>query len=255
MTVALPILSACGHEVCILPAAVLSTHTGGFGKPAVVSLADAMGDMVKHWNANEISFDLIYTGYLGSIGAIEIASDVINSMLAPGGIVVVDPAMADHGRLYSGLDEAYADAMKALCARAHIIIPNITEAAMMSGLPYREELDEDYVRELLKGLGGTDVVLTGVGFEPSVTGSAVYTGGEVRYNFHEKLGGSFHGTGDIFASAFCGALASGLNAAEAAAVAGNFTCSCIRNTLANPAHWYGVKFETALPELIKLLNK
>ena len=64
MTVALPILSACGQEVCILPAAVLSTHTGGFGKPAVRHLKDSMGDFRNHWHQQGITFDVILTGYL-----------------------------------------------------------------------------------------------------------------------------------------------------------------------------------------------
>ena len=103
MTVALPILSACGHETCILPAALLSTHTGGFGMPAIVNLTSNMKAVWRHWQRQGITFDAIYTGYLGSIEAIQIASEIIDSLLSPDGVVIVDPAMADHGRLYSGL--------------------------------------------------------------------------------------------------------------------------------------------------------
>ena len=255
MTVAHPILSACGHEVCMLPAAVLSTHTGGFGKPAVCKLSSVMQDMVSHWKENGITFDLIYTGYLGSVEAVSVAADVMDTMLAPGGWVVVDPAMADHGRLYSGLDDAYAGAMQELCKKADIILPNITEAAMMTGLPYRDVPDREYVSALLAGAGEKDLVLTGVGFDPGTTGAAVRSGGEIRYCLHDKLGGSFHGTGDIFASAFCGALACGNSIFEATEIAGRFTCLCIRETMDNPAHWYGVKFEPVLGELITMVHK
>lgn len=254
MTVALPILSACGHEVCILPTAVLSTHTGGFGKPAVQSLDEVGSHMVAHWKANGITFDLIYTGYLGSIKAIRMAEEIIQTMLAPEGITVVDPAMADHGKLYSGFDEDYARAMADLCGKADVMIPNITEAAMMTGIPYREQISEEYVRTLLDHLGGKTVVLTGIEMEEGMTGAAVRDGENVHFCMHDKIGKNYHGTGDIYASAFCGALASGRQPDEAAKIAGAYTYRCIRNTFENPAHWYGVKFETALAELIEMIN-
>ena len=253
MTVALPIMSACGHEVCILPAAVLSTHTGGFGKPAVVKLGDFMEATVSHWKENGITFDLVYVGYLGSLEAVGIAQQVMDTMVAPGGITVVDPALADHGKLYSGLSEEYAQAMFRLCQRADVMIPNVTEAAMMAGIPYRDELDEDYVHALLKQLPGKQVLLTGVGFVPEETGFGLRTGEKVLYHTHPKLSKNYSGTGDIFASAFCGALASGKVLAEAGRIAAEFTLRCIEHTAAGPAHWYGVKFETALPELIGML--
>jgi len=164
VTVALPIMSACGHEVCILPAAVLSTHTGGFGKPAVVKLGGFMESAVSHWKENGITFDLVYVGYLGSLEAVEIAQQVMDTMVAPGGITVVDPALADHGKRYSGLSEEYAQAMFRLCRKADVVVPNVTEASMMAEIPYREQLDEEDVRNLLERIPGKNVLLTGVGF-------------------------------------------------------------------------------------------
>ena len=175
MTVAMPILSACGHETCILPTAVLSTHTGGFGKPVVQHLE--VDGMWKHWKEQGITFDAVLVGYLGSISAIEMVSEILDEMLAPGGISIVDPAMADHGKLYSGFDSDYAAAMQKLCEKADIMIPNITEAAMMAGMGYRADFDETYIDELLERLPGKDVVLTGVGFSPDRTGCAVRRGG------------------------------------------------------------------------------
>ena len=254
MTVALPILSACGHETCILPAAVLSTHTGGFGKPMVTNLTQSMDAIWRHWQREGITFDAIYTGYLGSIEAINTASRIFDALLAPDGKIIVDPAMADHGKLYSGFDDAYAEAMTALCLRADIILPNITEAAMMTGMPYCEALDEGYIRTLLDKLGGKDVVLTGACFEAGKTGAAIRCGGEVSYYFHDRIGRNYHGTGDIFASAFTGAYMQDKTLQEAVRIAADYTFKCIQATFENPAHWYGVKFETALPALIEMLQ-
>lgn len=253
MTVALPILSACGHETVILPTAVLSTHTGGFGKPQVQHLSDMISGVQRHWQENHIDFDAIYVGYLGSVAAVEAVSRIADTMLAPGGRLIVDPAMADHGKLYSGFDESYAKAMQVLCEKADVMIPNITEAAMMTGLPYREDFDEGYISELLSVLQGREVVLTGVSCEPGRTGIAIRSDGKVSCYQHARIGKNYHGTGDIFASAFTGALMQEKSMEEAVQIAADFTLQCIQNTFENPAHWYGVKFETALPGLITKL--
>ncbi len=255
MTVALPILSACGMETCVLPTALLSTHTGGFGKPAVVHFDDSLDAIRKHWKENNITFDAILTGYLGSASAVRAAEAIVSEMLAPGGIAIVDPAMADHGRMYSGLSGEYADAIARLCRKADILLPNITEAAMLSGLPYRENLDAVYVEDLLKSMGHPCVIMTGVGFTPEKTGAAIWAGERCEYILHERIGGNCHGTGDIFAATFTGALMRGKDLRQAAGVAAKFTCRCIENTQENPAHWYGVKFEPVLPELMNMLKE
>lgn len=253
MTVAMPILSACGHETCILPTALLSTHTGGFGRPAVVHFEDVLPSIWQHWKENGITFDAILVGYLGSVAAIGTAEQILSQLLAPGGISIVDPAMADHGKLYSGFDAPYAQAMGRLCRKADVILPNITEAAMMAGLSYRETLDEAYIRSLLAGLDHPCVVLTGVGYREGETGAALWENGSISHYTHPRIGKSYHGTGDMFAASFTGALMQNKTLTEAVKIAADFTCRCIENTEKNPAHWYGVKFETALPELIKML--
>ena len=254
MTVALPILSACGHETCVLPTALLSTHTGGFGKPAVTHMDKALPEIIRHWQENHITFDAILVGYLGSLSAIKMAAQLLDTMLAPGGIAIVDPAMADHGKLYSGFDEQYARAMGELCRKADVIIPNITEAAMLSEKEYRENLDEDYVAKLITELEHPCVILTGTGYREGETGIVIREGKRQRHYTHSSIGKSYHGTGDIFAAAFTGALMQEKDKYEAVKVAADFTCRCIQNTAENPAHWYGVKFETALPELIRMLG-
>ena len=255
MTVALPILSACGHETCILPSAVLSTHTGGFGKPVIRHMTDAMGDMMAHWRENEITFDAILVGYLGSMDAVELVLENYASLLGPEGILIVDPAMADHGRMYSGLDEAYALAMERLCRKADIILPNLTEAALFARVPYREEITEVYAAGLLEKLEHPCAVLTGVGFRPEETGILVRRDGKVFHHPHRRLPGSCHGTGDIFAACFTGALLQGKTMEDAVGIAGDIVCRCMEITREAPAHWYGVRFETALPELIRRLQE
>jgi len=254
MTVAMPILSACGHETCILPTAILSTHTGGFGKPEVVQLAPYAGQMWRHWQRQGITFDAILVGYLGSVEAVSMTREILEQMLSPGGIAIIDPAMADHGKLYAGFDEAYVRAMGELCGMADILLPNLTEAAMLTGREYREIIDEDYVNSLIRALPVSRVVLTGVGYGREETGVLVRTGDTVRHYSHEKVGGSCHGTGDIFAACFTGALMGERSLMEAVQIAADFTALAIRRTVEAPAHWYGVKFETALPELISWLG-
>lgn len=254
MTVALPILSVCGHETCILPTALLSTHTGGFGKPAVAHFDGVLTDMWHHWQQNGITFDAVLVGYLGSAAAVQTAMEIMEALLAPGGICIVDPAMADHGKLYSGFDGSYVVRMRELCRRADVILPNMTEAAMLSGLSYRDSLDENYVNGLADALNHRCVVLTGVGYEAEQTGVLLRERGCRRYYSHRRVGGSYHGTGDIFAACFTGALMQGKALFEAVKIAADFTQRCIENTQRNPAHWYGVKFETALPELIRMLQ-
>ena len=255
MTVALPVLSACGHETCILPTALLSTHTGGFGKPVVVYFDDVLDGMWRHWQENSIAFDAILVGYLGSVEAVKTAGKIMDTMLAPGGISIVDPAFADHGKRYSGLSEEYARAMEGLCRRADIILPNVTEAAMFTGIPYREELNEAYVTNLLDALNHPCVILTGTGYEPESTGVTLREGKWQWLYTHPKVGKNCHGTGDMFAACFTGALLQGKSKAESVRIAADFVCRAIENTVADPVHWYGVKFETALPELIRRLQE
>lgn len=255
LTVALPILSACALECCVLPSAVLSTHTAGFKGFTVRDLSADMPAIRAHWVKEQIAFDAVYTGYLGSTEQIAYVRDICRDTLAPDGLVLVDPAMADHGKLYPAFDAAYVEAMKGLCAIADYVLPNITEASFLTGLPYREDYDEAYIEALLAGLcalGAKNVILTGVSYKEGRTGVVVLDGGKQDYYEHEMLPNSCHGTGDIYASAFTGARLRGKTAYEAARIAADYTVACIRGT--EKAHWYGARFEPALPQLIKALE-
>ena len=257
LTVALPIISACGIETCVLPSAVLSTHTGGFTGYTFRDLTDDMPAIKDHWVKEGITFDAIYTGYLGSEQQIAYIIDFFRTVAAPGCLKIVDPAMADNGKLYPGFDAAFVDAMKKLCAQADYVVPNITEAALLTGSEYLEEYDRAYIDDLLSklvALGCKNVILTGASYQAGKTGVVVLENGQYRYYEHEKRPNSCHGTGDIYASAFTGALVRGKNAYDAAKIAADYTVECIKATAEEENHWYGAKFEPVIIKLIQALE-
>lgn len=250
LTAALPVLSACGIETAVLPSAVLSTHTGGFTGYTFRDLTADMPAVARHWQSEGIRFDAVYTGYLGSGEQIAYVRHIMDTLLAPGGVRIVDPAMADNGKLYPGFDDAFAEKMKTLAFGADILLPNITEAALLTGMDYRESYGEAYIRSLTDALherGIGTVVLTGVSYEPETTGVVVSGKAFSGYYRHERLPRRCHGTGDLFASAFTGLLCRGYEPFPAAEAAADFVLACIRRT--EPEHWYGVRFEPVLHTL------
>ena len=257
LTVALPILSAAGLETVILPSAVLSTHTGGFSGFTFRDLTDDIPAIAAHWRKEGISFDAVYTGYLGSIQQINQVIDIKNTLAKPGAAVIVDPAMADNGRLYGIFNNEYVKEMKKLVFDCDITLPNITEAAFLTGVEYREKYDRAYIDRIFDAMaenGAKTVVLTGVSYNDKTTGVAVSEGGEYSYYEHEKLPVSSHGTGDVYASAFTGAYMQGRSVFESAAIAADYTVACIENTMDDDTHRYGVKFEPVLPYLIERIK-
>lgn len=258
LTVALPILSACGLETCILPSAILSTHTAGFQGYTFRDLTEDMPGIAQHWQKEHIQFSGIYTGYLGSTKQVAYVKNILDTTGTADCIRVIDPAMADNGKLYPAFDMAYVQAMKSLCADADVLLPNLTEACFLAEEPYQESYDERYILGLMKklcGLGAKTVVLTGVSCAEGKTGVAVYEKGSMKYYQHERIAQGCHGTGDIYASAFTGAVMNGKSIYDAAKIAADYTVLCILNTQDDPNHWYGAKFEPVLGQLIKMLGK
>lgn len=256
LTVALPIISAMGVETAILPTAVLSTHTmfSGF---TVKDLQDQIEPISAHWKKEGIGFDAIYTGYLASAEQIDLVKNFFDAFGEKNTLLFVDPAMADNGKLYVGFPDDFPKAMASLCAKADIIVPNLTEACLMTGVEYKTEYDVEYIREVLRKLAalGTKkaVVLTGVTAEQNKTGVSglnVETGEFFGFS-HEKLDRNYHGTGDVFSSATVGALERGKSLEEALRIAARFTVASIRETMENdPDKTYGVDFEAVIPGLI-----
>ena len=255
LTVALPVISAMGVEACVLPTAVLSTHTAFKG----FTFRDLTGDIsaiTKHWQEEKISFDAIYTGYLGSLEQIDLMHQLIKDFGGGSTRVIVDPCMADNGALYSGFTPDFAKAMAGLCSKADVIVPNLTEASYLLGLPYLASgYTNDYIEDLLKklaGLGARRIVLKGISFDDKKIGIACYDSDSQKtsWYFHEKMPQNFHGTGDIFASVLTGALVRGKTLEEACRLAADFVVEAIRATLSHKDYnWYGVDFETVLPSL------
>ena len=252
LTVALPVISAMGVEACVLPTAVLSTHTAFKG----FTFRDLTGDIsaiTKHWQQEKIAFDAIYTGYLGSLEQIDLMHQLIKDFGGGSTRVIVDPCMADNGALYSGFTPDFAKAMAGLCSKADVIVPNLTEASYLLGLPYLASgYTNDYIEDLLKklaGLGARRIVLKGISFDDKKIGIACYDSDSQKtsWYFHKKMPQNFHGTGDIFASVLTGALVRGKTLEEACRLAADFVVEAIRATLSHKDYnWYGVDFESVL---------
>ena len=258
LTIALPVISAMGVETVILPTAVLSTHTM-FQNFTVKDLSDQIDPIKNHWLSENVEFDAIYTGYLGTIEQIDQMKELFRDFRRDGLFVFVDPVMADNGKLYPAFDMDYVKKNAELCAEADIIVPNITEAAFMTGMEYREEYDEDYIREMLKrlnDLGAKISVLTGVSLSPGKTGVMGYDRETDDYYVYQndRIDAAYHGTGDLFSSSCVGAMLRGKSWQEAMQIAADYTAYTIGVTLKNPAKpWYGVDFEATIPELISKL--
>jgi len=256
-TIALPVISALGSETVILPTALLSTHSI-FENFTCKDLSDQIMPIAKHWQSQDVKFDAIYTGYLGTEEEIDMMKELFRMFGGEDTLIIVDPAMGDRGVLYPAFDEAYAKKNTELCAGADIILPNITEASFMTGLPYKEEYDEAYVKEMLQALnalGSKVSILTGVSLEEGKTGIMGYDREKDAYFSYqnEKVGAQFHGTGDLFASTFVGEVMKGLDWTDAIRIAADYTAHTIAVTMQNPKKsWYGVDFETTIPDLISM---
>lgn len=252
LTVALPIISACGVECAILPSSVLSNHTAGFSGWTFRDLTDEMPNILAQWKKEKVDFDAFYTGYVSKTQIPHIL-DIMQETARPGALRIVDPVMGDGGKLYPGFDDDFPQEMCRLCKGADVIMPNLTEAALLLGEEYRTEYDQAYIKQTIKrlhALGAKNVVLTGVSLEPNKLGVACYDGNEILYYFTDRLDVSMHGTGDCYASSFAGALMRGHSILESASIAADFVVETIRQSMGDPSHWYGVKFEKALPYLI-----
>lgn len=251
LTVALPIISSFGIEAAILPTATLSTHTA-FKGFTFHDLTNDIAPICHHWQEQNIDFDGIYTGYLGSAEQIDLVLDIFRDF-GNGKLKFVDPAMGDNGKLYPGFDVAFAKNMARLCAAADIIVPNLTEACFMLGKPYiASGYSKEYIEDMLRALtdlGCPRAVLTGVGFNENELGCYGYdsTTGEFFFDTNEKISQSFHGTGDIFASVCFSCINRGKTLEEACAIAADFVCDSMNATLNDETPiWYGVHFEKVL---------
>lgn len=262
ITVALPIISASGVECACMPTALLSTHTGGFNNFTFKDLSDEMLPIARHWKEEGIEFDGIYSGYLASAKQEEMLEQIIGILASKKTKIIVDPVMADNGRYYSNLGNDMCLAFRRLCARADIITPNITEATLLTGLPYKEgPHEQEYIDHLIDGLSKlcTGIIaITGV--RPDKEQVGVYAinthTGEKFLCVRPAREGIFCGTGDIFASAFASLTLRGASLKDAVEAAISLVGESIERTVERGTpRRNGVDFEGALPSYIKKISE
>jgi pyridoxine kinase len=263
LTIALPVISAMGVEVSVVPTAILSTHMGGFEGFTYRDLTQDILPIARHWHSLGLSFDALYTGFLGSSAQLEIVAKSLDLLKSENTLTVIDPVMGDNGRLYKSFYADYPAGMRALCAKADVLVPNVTEAALLTQSPYRDgPCTPEYAGELLERLarlGPGKIVLTGVSPDASgrSIGAASYDAksGEIRHHFAARCCGHYHGTGDVFASVLVGALTRGHKLYSAAELAVDFTAQCIERTQkAATDRRFGVDFESGLAGLAQSMQ-
>jgi len=250
ITVALPVISALGIETVVLPTAVLSTHTGEFKNYTFHPLHNEFKGIISHWESLGIEFDAIYIGYIGSVELICAVSDFIDRFKKENTIVFIDPAMADNGKFYSGLDKDYAKKLSELCKKANIISPNMTEAMILSGNDPADYKSVDDIKGIAKKLSDIcdNVIITGVHSNDSISTMSYEKENDNLFKAEKPLyDGVFYGSGDLFASAFIGMYLSGASLSTATKSASDFVNDCILKTLdEREKYWYGLKFEQSL---------
>jgi len=261
LTVALPIISAAGVDTGVLPTSILSTHTGGFEGYTFRDLTEDLIPIANHWKSLKLRFDALYSGFLGSFEQIDLVAQIFDDFRTQDTLIMVDPVMADNGVLYSIYSPEMAKGMAKLCAKADIVVPNLTEAAFILDEPYRgEKLTPAEVGEIVKklvALGPKQAVLTGIAFAEGRLGAVCYDKeqGEMSYFDGELIEGYYHGTGDVFGSALLGGLLSGMSLERATKLAVDYTnLSIVMTKQLNQERRYGVCFERALPFYIKELG-
>ena len=272
LTAAIPVISAMGIEVCPLPTAILSNHTA-FSSFSFLDLTDKIPEILNEWKKQGFHFDAIYTGYLGSIKQIDLVHKILDEFAQNDTLVVIDPCMADNGKLYTGFSQDFVQQMAKLCGRANVILPNMTEACFLVNQDYDifTHTNESITKLMAKllSLGANHVVLKGVDFSSDKIGVAYYSQknnndsrnligksiiensiDDMKIYFHHRYDENFHGTGDLFASVVTGALVLKKELKEAVEIACDFIQESIECTLSNPNYnWYGVEFESALKNL------
>ena len=272
LTAAIPVISAMGIEVCPLPTAILSNHTA-FSSFSFLDLTDKIPEILNEWKKQGFHFDAIYTGYLGSIKQIDLVHKILDEFAQNDTLVVIDPCMADNGKLYTGFSQDFVKQMAKLCGRANVILPNMTEACFLVNQDYDifTHTNESITKlmEKLLSLGANHVVLKSVDFSSDKIGVAYYSQknnndsrnligksiiensiDDMKIYFHHRYDENFHGTGDLFASVVTGALVLKKELKEAVEIACDFIQESIECTLSNSNYnWYGVEFESALKNL------
>lgn len=212
LTVAIPILSYMGYQVCPLPTAILSAHSE-YPDFRCFDLTDHMQPIIDHWKELHLHFDALYSGYLASNRQMQIVGQFFNDFRTPDNFVIVDPVLGDHGRLYPGMDTQMVEGMRHLCSQAKVITPNLTEAALLLGQPFRPDITAEEAFEWcrrLSLLGPDYCIITSA--PPTEKNKNIAT---IAYNKTDQrmwrvcsdyVPAGYPGTGDAFASVITGCL-------------------------------------------------
>lgn len=248
LTVEIPIISVMGSEVHPLPTAVLSNQTG-YDSYKSLSLTDTMPDFVAEWRKLGVSFDAILTGFVTDIKQLDIINAFVDEFKSDDTLLVVDPVMADNGRLYDGYSMEMCESIKNLCYKADVITPNISELAIIAEEPAGENLDDliSYGKKLISN-GIKRIVATGYKENGNIS-NIIFENGDVRLVTAKEKGGYYSGTGDIFTSIITGGLLRGMSLYDAGALATSFIEKVIMNTDVKD-HNDGVEFEKFLADLV-----
>ena len=255
LTVAISILGAAGLETCAVPTAVLSAHTG-FKGYTFCDLTENILPSATHWKNLGLEFDGIYSGYLGSIKQVDYVSKLMDMFDVK--IKLVDPVMGDDGVLYDGFSKDYCEHMRKLIKRADVIVPNVTESCLLTGIEYKEEHSKEYIDQLIKALNeicDASVIITGINSKENKITTAVCESGKTRYIENDKQRAVYSGTGDVFASTFMSALMLGNPLFDSAKIAAEFVGECIELTkIFSSTRHYGINFELNTKSLLEKLG-
>ncbi|MBQ4403913.1 MAG: pyridoxamine kinase [Selenomonadaceae bacterium] len=253
VTVELPIISALKIQVCPLPTALLSVHTG-FENYFMDDYTDRMENYIDSWRKNNLTFDAIATGFLGSAAQIEIVRHFIKNFPA---VVIIDPVMGDHGKIYKSYTREMCRRMRELLEFADLVTPNLTEACELLGMPYREKISDSELATMAANIAaktrGGRVVITGVTLDiddGSNISNFIFDGGEINLVTSRRLGGDRSGTGDAFFAVAAASWLNGETLTDATRKAADFVAKCITHAenLNLPWNW-GLPFEEFLTDL------
>lgn len=255
LTVAVSILSAAGLETCALPTAVLSAHTG-FSGYTFCDLTENILPAANHWKSLDLKFNGIYSGYLGSEEQVEQVSKLMDMFDVD--IKLIDPVMGDDGNLYDGFNPKFCNEMKKLVKKADVIVPNVTEGCLLTGIEYRQEHTKEYISEIIEELTkicDASIIITGINSKEDKISTAVYSEGALTYIENHKQRALYSGTGDVFASTFMAAMMLGKSLIESARLASEFVGECIEITRKTSlSRHYGINFELNTKSLLEKLD-
>lgn len=253
--VAIPIINAMGIHCCAMPTAILSNHTG-YDEYYFDDYTDKMPEFAKKWQGMGLSFDAIYSGFLGSGAQIQIVEDFVREFAREGSRVIVDPVMGDNGEIYTTYTEAMCREMKKLVGLADVVTPNVTEACQLADAEYSgEEIEDDFAGELCRkihSLGAECVVLTGVKHSGEIS-NYVYENGLLSKYSSKLLSTYFAGTGDVFSSIIAGMVCKGYSVSESVKFATDYTYKVTKYTAECGFKWQeGICIEKFMRDLSEI---